>query len=218
MKECILAPAFAQAALNKFGTNPYGLPNFRIVWRPSRTYIIGGFWEDNGAFEYRRVQKYGNDPKWVLERWRPAIIYGSPELWEEQTLTPEGFLGLGPFPAHGEYESVEVFTTGRGMSGYVALEPGLIELTARCVVMGRINTYSDIRIAKRDAALAKQAEEDQRFEEHWEAQQHSHKGGLTIGAHARYNQQEEIDDYVRKLEQSGLYVDRNKFRRGFRQN
>ena len=53
------APEWAQGALAKFGVNPYGEPNFRVIWRPSRTKIVGGFWIDNARFEYRRMLMYG---------------------------------------------------------------------------------------------------------------------------------------------------------------
>ena len=104
-----LAPQWAQKPLEKFGRNPYGGWNFRVVWGPSRQRIIGGYWEDNGHHEYRRTIKYSLDPKWVLERWRPATIYGDPQGWDSQTSTPDGFYGIGPFPHHGEYESIPGF-------------------------------------------------------------------------------------------------------------
>jgi hypothetical protein len=224
MPRIILAPEWATAGLFKFGVNRYGQPNFRVVWSPSRTRIIGGFWQDNGRHEYRRVPKYGTQPRWVLERFRPASMYGTPRQWDLDTITADGFYAVGPFPSHGEYECCEVFQAKghdgkpiKGWAGFVPLEAGLIELTARAVWMGRINSYSDIRITLRDEELAKERRQDQRMDEIWADRQHQHKGGLTIGAHGSYNHQAEIDEYVRKLEKIGG-IHRGSFREGFNQN
>jgi hypothetical protein len=211
-----LAPQWAQEPLKKFGLNPYGQPNFRVVWGPSRQKLIGGFWEDNGHHEYRRTVKYSLDPKWVLERWRPASIYGDPKTWETQTTTPDGFFGIGPFPAHGEYESVQAFSTGRGISGYVPLEPGLIEITARAVVMGRINSYSDIRTVLETEELAKDRAHDQKIDDIWAEAQLS-RPGLSIGPGGAFNKQAEIDDYARRIERSKAYVNARKFKPGLKQ-
>lgn len=216
MEKVRLAPAWAQKPLEKFGRNPYGQWNFRVIWGPSRTHLIGGFWEDNGHHEYRRRVKYSLDPKWVLERWRPAPIYGDPRAWESQTLTPDGFLGLGPFPAHGEYECIQAFSTGKGIQGYVPLEPGLIELTARAVVMGKINTYWDIRRTLHDEELKKERFQDEKFDQMWDEAQLS-RPGLSIGPGGAFNKQAEIDDYARRIERVGAFVDARRFRPGFRQ-
>jgi hypothetical protein len=217
MQTAKLAPSWAQKPLEKFGRNPFGAPNFRVVWGPSRMYIVGGYWEDSGKREYRLVNKYSLDSKWVLERWRPPYIYGSPELWNMQTVQADGFLGLGPFPVHGEYESICPFSTGKGISGYVPLEPGLIEMTARAVWAGRINTYSDIRRNHEDGALAKERDHDRNFDDMWQDKQLT-RTGLSIGAGGAFNKQQEIDDYVRKLERNQAFVDARRFQQGFRQN
>ena len=221
----IEAPSWATEGLKKFGKNPYGQWNFRTIWGPSRTKIIGGFWADNGHHEYRRVPKYGIQPRWILERWRPASLYGTPQNWDREYVTPDGFYAVGPYPAHGEYESCEVFQAkddaGRpikGWRGFVPLEAGLLELTARAVWMGRINTYSDIRIALRDEELAKERKQDPKMDEMWADKQHAHKGGLVIGAHANYNHQQEIDDYARRIEKAQAWIRRDNFKQGFRQN
>jgi hypothetical protein len=210
------APAWATVGLRKFGCNPYGDLQFRVIWGPSRTRIIGGYWDDTGKSEYRRVPKYGLDPKWILERWRPPTIYGTPEMWDLQTSTPEGFYAIGPFPAHGEFELCERFSTCKGLAGYVPLEAGLIELTARAVWMGRINTYSDIRRIHEDEELAKERAHDQKFDEMWDERQLT-RPGLTLGPGGAFNKQAEIDDYARRIERAGAYVGSG-FKPGFRQN
>lgn len=220
----ILAPPNMTEGLKKFGVNRYGEPNFRVVWAPSRTRIIGGFWQDKGVHEYRRTSKYGLTPRWILERWRPASMYGTPELWDRENVTPDGFYAVGPFPSHGEYESCEVFQAkdenGRaikGWAGFVPLEPGLVELTARAVWMGRINTYSDIRIALRDEELRKEREKDKRFDEQW-AERQTVREGLTLGYGKGFvNKAAEIEDYARRIERARVFIDARKFRPGFRQ-
>jgi hypothetical protein len=212
-----LAPAWAQEVLERFGRNPYGEPNFRVIWRPSRVMLIGGYWQDNGKHEYRVRRKYGLDPKWCLERWRPAGIYGTPFSWEMNHTTADGFFAIGPFPAHGEYESCEVFSTGVGLAGYVPLEPGLITLTAQAVLMGRIRSYSDIRIALRDEEIRKEQKQDEEFDEMWKERQLT-RSGATMGAGGFFNKQNEIDNYVRKLERRKLFVPKSEFTPGFQQH
>jgi hypothetical protein len=73
--------------------NPYGEPNFRVVWGGSRLARIGGRWTDRDAHgnairekvELRRVPKYLPVDRWHIERWMPAESYGSPEQWHAQT-------------------------------------------------------------------------------------------------------------------------------------
>jgi hypothetical protein len=219
-----LAPEYCTVGLKKFGINPYGQPNFRVIFAPTRTRIQGGFWADVARSEYRIVGKYGNTPRWLLEKWLPGTTYGTPESWYRETVTPDGLLGCGPYPVHGEYESCEVFQAkdadGRalkGWAGFVPLEPGLVELTARAVWMGRINSYSDIRIALRDEELNKEKEKDALFDQRW-AEQQAQREGLTIGFGGRStNKAQEIDDMARKIERVGAYVNAAKFRPGFKQ-
>ena len=33
-----------------------------------------------------------------LRKWLPASTYGTPQTWDEKTLSPEGFYQVGPFP------------------------------------------------------------------------------------------------------------------------
>jgi hypothetical protein len=220
----ILAPEYQTQGLKKFGFNQYGQPIFRVVWGPSRTKILGGFWEDVARHEYRRTPKYGLQPRWVLERHLPASRYGSPRTWDRDTITNDGFYGVGPFPVHGEYESCEIFQAkdgnGRpikGWAGYVPLEPGLVELAARAVWMGRINSYSDIRIALRDEELRKEREKDQWFDQQWDEHQ-AVREGLTIGYGGKsVNKAQEIEDYARKIERVGAYINRARFSPGFKQ-
>lgn len=198
MIRLILAPEWAQKPLAKFGVNKYGQPRFRVVWGPSVTKIVvSGFGPDA---HYAKLLKYGSDPKWFLEQWQPCLM--SPEQWDEQTITPDQFFGLGPYPSHGTYECAEKFSVAPGIYGYVPLEPGLIEMTARAVMAGKLNTRGTIKQTIETEAQSAEKERDRLFDEEWEDLQHQHKGGLTIGAHAKYNHAEEVENYVRKLERS----------------
>src|SRR5215467_12356812 len=98
MRKLILAPPWATKCLEQFGRNKAGEPNFRVIWGPSRTYIVGGYWDDTARHEYRRRVRYGTDPKWILERWRPPYVYGAPELWEANQVGPDGYYTVGPYP------------------------------------------------------------------------------------------------------------------------
>lgn len=112
------------------GSNPFGEPNFRVVWGGSRLTWVGGRWTDRDAsgnvvrevIETRRVPKYLPVDRWHIERWMPAESYGSPEQWCEQTTEMEDGIrvaALGPYPARGEYE--HCFTLSGADSSYVPL-------------------------------------------------------------------------------------------------
>ena len=102
------------------------------------------------------------------------------------------------------------------IEGYVPLEPGLIELTARAVVMGKVNSYSDIRRILEDEELAKERYQDQQVDDMWAEAQLS-RPGLSIGAGGAFNKQSEIDDYARRIERSKAFVDARRFRPGLKQ-
>lgn len=185
--------------------------------------IIGGFWEDNGKIEYRLMPQYGNNPRWIMERWRGPSIYGTPWAWNEQTLTPEGLLGIGPFPHRGRFEHIATFGLSdsherpiKGWAGYVPLEAGLVELMARYTWMGRTMTYWQLKREMEDALIAKEREHDRKFDEMWDDRQLT-RPGLSLGPGGSFNKQDAIDDYARKIEKSGAFVDARRFRPGFRQ-
>ena len=100
--------------MKRFGTNPYGEPLFRVVFAPSRRYLVvtefeGAKWVP----KYRGLiteQKANGTTKshsnvWIMERWLAAEEYHKfgREDWDLNCLS------LGPWPEKGEYELCYVF-------------------------------------------------------------------------------------------------------------
>jgi hypothetical protein len=212
----IEAPQWCARVLRRFGLNPYGQPIFRCIWGPSATKIVGGYWMDSGTSEYRVTKRYGDDPKWILERWQPASEIGTPQSWDASTLTYDGFYGIGPFPAHGRYLHCTTFSVAKGPQGYVPLEAGLVEMTARAVWMGRTLSKADIAIAERDESLAAERAQDANFDALWDEKQLSRQG-LSIGAGGAFNKAEEVADMERRIERAGVFIDGRKFKTGLKQ-
>ena len=215
---CIQAPGWTVDVLKKYGQNPYGENILRVVFLPSRSYFIGGYWDQSDTLAYVRAPKYGvRERKWIMERWIPAASYGCPELWEAQTSTPEGYLGVGPFPVYGEYECAAKFSTGRGDEGYVPLEPGLIDLQARFIWQGRVATVWDIRNGMKSEEEAKAAHQDEKFEQMW-ADIHNSRPGITIGSGTSYNPDHAIEEYKERLVRNRhTWQSESKFKKGFSQ-
>jgi hypothetical protein len=185
---------------------------------PSRIYMAGGYWDVENDFRYRQVSKYGlKECKWGLEKWLSSAIYGTPELWEAKTIGPEGFLGVGPFPVHGEFELVTKFSTGRGPQGYVPLEPGTVDLTARLCWTGKVRTVWDIRNAIRTEEELKILQQDQLFDRLWEDRTYT-RPGLTVGVGGSINKAEKVEEYKKKIIRKKLAVKRENFLPGFAQD
>jgi len=120
------------AELGKAGKNRFGGPNFRIVWGPERMEWIGGLWvdrDDNTGIVIRRVAEERHvprysvaKPRWIVEKWMPPELYGSPETWyrENQATDPDtgeiliGIQLMGPYPSEGEYEQCFTFEDDKG--------------------------------------------------------------------------------------------------------
>ena len=87
----------------RFGTNPYGEPIFRLSWGQTETMRAGGIWMD-GFKGYRDILVARNAPCWMILMWEPAICYGPPELWYFQNKDEAtGLQMLGEYPYHGRY-------------------------------------------------------------------------------------------------------------------
>ena len=89
----------------RFGQNPYGQNLYRVVFAPSRRYLVYGEWP-SGERKAQWLPKYpevGNS--WVLERWLTPFEYArcTPDEWNRELTI------LGPYPDHGEYEICHKF-------------------------------------------------------------------------------------------------------------
>ena len=211
-------PQFYQDILRHYGTNLFGENLYRLIWLPARKYLVGGWWEVEHEYAYHWQHKYGIAEKWALEKWLPASTYGTPQSWDDKTLSPEGFYQVGPFPIHGEFESVAVFSTGPGPAGYVPLEPGTVDLQARLVFMGRTLSRWDLRFNIRAEQEAKQKFQDAAFNEMWESLQHT-RSGLTMGSAGHYSDEDAVNDYKRRLlEHRESWIQKSEFQRGFMQD
>jgi hypothetical protein len=153
------------------GRNPFGEANYRAVWGWSRLDWIGGKWEDRDAegrrvrevVELRREPKYAPHDRWHIERWMPAVSYGSPEQWNAETLevaNGQSILALGPYPSRGDYE--HCFTLEGRRGEFVQLTPGVARHIARLIEASRAAPR-----AKRREAVEAQAQREERAYDAW---------------------------------------------------
>lgn len=81
----------------RFGQNPYGANQYRIVFAPSRRHFVYGEWKD-GQRKGKWIRKYPEESArkvWILERWRSAFDYmhTDPKEWNKVApnfVDPEG--------------------------------------------------------------------------------------------------------------------------------
>jgi len=210
------APPQYAKLLSRFGRNPYGQNIYRLIWAPSRMRIFGGYWDDVAKWEYRLTPKYGPTPQWALEVWRPSITYGSPEIWEAQTVAPDGYLSCGPFPAHGDFECLHKFSAKNADDGGILPEPGLILYLVQEQRLLRAFSESQRKAVYEDEAAKSERRQDADFDDMWKEAQLS-RSGLSMGAAGAFNKQQEIDDYARRIERAQAFVDARRFRPGFKQ-
>ena len=105
-------PEFCERYLRQFGRNPYGEPLYRVVWGegPTNEIITGGLWFDTDTVEYRRI-KSPNVKKYILQKWLPAEMFGSPQYFysEASNNIDHGFWSDPIYPSRGRYEQVYTF-------------------------------------------------------------------------------------------------------------
>jgi hypothetical protein len=85
-----LPPEIEELILRSGGINPYGEPNFKIVW--GETYVTRTGFGDMRLFPI---------PAWVLLKWEPPEKWGSPDSWDYEA--------LGAYPHRGMYNPVQPF-------------------------------------------------------------------------------------------------------------
>lgn len=146
-------PANVQERLTRAGgLNRFGEPNYRAVWGWNRLTLIGGEWEqdnqDGKPAEYamRRVPKYPQVNRWIIERWVPAEKYGPAFEWNERE--------LGPYPYRGEYEHC---LTLEGPNGeFIQLTSTVVEEIARRIETSRLVKPTKDSLREREAAKDKE--------------------------------------------------------------
>lgn len=124
----------ADYLLKKGGKNPFGEPNFRVVWAPGRMRMRGGRHQDwdkslhvnergglvrteSGLMVpstckpsrvfvgVRQVRKYLEFASgWVMERWVPSLYYRGKEEWDSHVVPGTTIPFGGPYPTFGDYE------------------------------------------------------------------------------------------------------------------
>ena len=151
------APASIQERVARAGgLNRLGEPNFRVVWGGSRLAWIGGRWTNRDSdgsviretIELRRVPKYIPHDRWHIERWTPPEMYGSPDIWYEQTVEVEDGIripALGPYPSRGEYE--HCFTLNGPRGEFVPLAGAACDWIVRAIEWSRRQPRQAKRLA-----------------------------------------------------------------------
>ncbi len=170
------APPWADRLLAEFGSNPYGGPRYRLIWGPSRKEIVGGYWADVARYEYRPIARY-TEQAFVLEKWCPPYLYGSPAMWDIQNRDAWGYLSCGPFPHRGDYETVHLFHIN---DTYQQPVPALVRAIVINVERGNLYSLSDKRIAIKDRMQAQKKAHHQRISDEFDEAMPLHYGP-TIG-------------------------------------
>ena len=165
-------------------------------------------------FENRYVRRYPHNC-WVLERWISPRNYGSPELWASTTANSEGFLSIGPYPMKGVYEAVSMFAAPD--HSYIPLLPDLVLLTLQAIWAGRIRRTWDIRNGLLEQEKARELMSDAEFEATWDATHGVRRGVSFSKDGVVQNNAAERQAYIEKLVASGVQLQRDEFRPGFRQ-
>ena len=205
-----IVPAWTLAVCRPYGSNPLGEPVYRICDAKLRTVVIGGYWEADGSFSYRRKARYPGKQGYVLEKWMSARHYGSPKTWVEATITPDGYLACGPYPANGVYECVCLFDN-------TPLRPDTLTQILRGIYASRVRSVGDIRRFHEDLAQEEERALDREFEEQWDAS-HGVRRGLSFNqAGVLQNQSQEIEEYKARLAAASVKIRRDEFKSGFRQ-
>ena len=120
---------FADRITRVGGLNPYGQPNFKIIWgmggERDCLFRAGGEWAGNGQVTRRgyRDLLLSGDPAWVLIQWQPGEKYGSAQSYyvnnyDEST----GLQTLGEYPYRGRYEIVMPFIWKGIVNGKLKVE------------------------------------------------------------------------------------------------
>lgn len=177
------------------GTNPYGLPNFRLVRAEERLTPSGGVWltwasgtsvKDRNShknapykrsIEVRMIKRYGPACGWVLEKWVPAKAYGTREKWYSPAsvggtilfITNQAHTQMNYVPSQGEYPSRGDYE----YTGFIFQSEELAEATVIPCVQALIRNLEELptnpmkRIAQRTFVAKMAAEAADKAYEEW---------------------------------------------------
>lgn len=88
-------------SLRKYGLTPHGDPLYRIVFAPSRRYLVCGEWPDgSNCAQWVPLYRAMGDI-WVMEKWRSPeeFHFKGKQHWDLNEAHR-----LGPWPTKGEYQ------------------------------------------------------------------------------------------------------------------
>jgi len=157
-------PDWVQPLLLRIGgSNPYGQPNYRIIWS-----------EDRMEFRYdEQKRKYGDGrDRWILEKWVAPQEYGSREDWEA-CIEPVTHLPiLGPYPENGDYEhsfTFEITVNPGEEPAFMPLAENIVEVLVKAIEAGKLNHTAWARKAAIQKRLDDAKAEQQRlFNDLWD--------------------------------------------------
>src|SRR6185369_11345620 len=71
--------------MRRFGLNPYQEPLYRIVFAPSRRYLVCGEWPDGSNCAHWVIKHKNLGNLWIMEKWIPGERYAgcTKEQWNE---------------------------------------------------------------------------------------------------------------------------------------
>jgi hypothetical protein len=95
-------PAFQSYLTELFGVNVFGEPNFKLVWGQTETF--------KAATEHGYEDKLlgHNMACWIILKWQPPEMYGSPDLYYFHDMDEVTGLALcGEYPELGRYEILQ---------------------------------------------------------------------------------------------------------------
>ena len=99
---------FQQWLTDIFGVNRFGEPLFKVAWGQTETIEY--------AMERGYAQKLigHNKPCWMIMRWRPPEIFGTPEIYYRLNMDEEtGLAIMGEYPDFGVYEPIVMLKSER---------------------------------------------------------------------------------------------------------
>jgi hypothetical protein len=172
-------PDFCDEICRRYGVNRNGETIWRVRWCSDRFVLFGGYWDESGRFEYKRVRRYGSQQYWILEKYVPSKDFGNPATWAGRTSNSDGYLNQGPFPVDGLYICTHIFKE--------PLTPTLVYRTVQSVYLGRLATIWTMHDLLLQQADERERESDENFDREWGLIDNPRRG-MTFAGGQRLNQ------------------------------